>query len=81
MGTSKTKALPHLPQRGTVSLLTWWVGIFEPVFNSFFNLCFFNLLCLFFMLEQSLWKCLLLRLLTFHFFLRSVVVGSDVASG
>ena len=29
------------------------------------------------MLEQSLWKYFLLWLLTFHFFLRLVVMGSD----
>lgn len=31
-------SLFHWPQKGTISLFTWWEGIFEPVFKKFLNL-------------------------------------------
>lgn len=34
-GELKGKDPFRLPQNGTISLLTWWAGIFEPVFNNF----------------------------------------------
>lgn len=44
-----------------------------------YKVFFFNvLLCLFFMLEQSLWKCLLWLLKLKPFFPGSIAVGFDV---
>ena len=38
MENAKTKTLYHLLQEGRVSFLTWWAGIFEPVFNNLKNM-------------------------------------------
>lgn len=75
---NRKKTLPHCHRR---LLSPFWHGgqIFLSQYLTNFLTCKmflkFVLLCLFFMLVQSLWTCLFLWLLKFYFFLWSAVMG------